>query len=43
MKLFDLNSKTYEVEIEPQALLLEPFKALYDRDKSSNKIRLNLS
>lgn len=37
MKLFNLNKTTYEVEIAPEALLLEPFKKLVDRDKSKNK------
>ena len=27
----------YEVEIEPEALMLAPFKAIYDRDKSKDK------
>lgn len=27
----------YEVEIEPEALMMVPFKAIYDRDKSKDK------
>lgn len=27
----------YEVEIEPEALMMAPFKAIYDRDKSKDK------
>ena len=34
MKLFELNRLTYEIDIAPEALLLEPFKRLIDRDKS---------
>ena len=35
IKLFHYES--YEVEIEPEALMLVPFKAIYDRDKSKDK------
>ena len=37
MKLFELNRLTYEIDIAPEALLLEPFKILIDRDKSKTK------
>ena len=37
MKLFELNRLTYEIDIAPEALLLEPFKRLIDRDKSKTK------
>ena len=37
MKLFELNRLTYEIEISPEALLLEPFKRIIDRDKSKTK------
>lgn len=37
MKLFELNKTTYEVEIAAEALMLEPFKKLVDRDKSKTK------
>ena len=37
MKLFELNRLTYEIEISPEALLLEPFKRIVDRDKSKTK------
>lgn len=37
MKLFELNRLTYEIEISPEALLLEPFKKIVDRDKSKTK------
>ena len=39
MKLFNLNVKTYEVEWEESVLVLAPFKALFDRDKSKHKDR----
>lgn len=42
MKLFELNPKTSEVEIEAQALLLEPFKKIFDRDKSKDKHKAKL-
>lgn len=35
VKLFKYEG--YEVTIEPEALMLAPFKALYDRDKSKDK------
>jgi len=35
MKLFNLNN--FKVEIEPEALLLAPFSAIWERDKSSTK------
>ena len=37
MKLFVLNRLSYEIEIAPEALLLEPFKRIVDRDKSKTK------
>ena len=37
MKLFELNRLTYEIDIAPEALLLEPFKRIVDRDKSKTK------
>lgn len=36
MKLFTL--KDYKIQIEPEALLLAPFGALWDRDKTKQKI-----
>lgn len=36
MKLFVLNDK-YELEIDPVAYALDPFKKIWDRDKSINK------
>lgn len=35
IKLF--NYSGYQVNVEPEALLLQPFKALWDRDKSKDK------
>lgn len=35
VKLFKYES--YVVEVEPEALMLKPFKTLYDRDKSKDK------
>lgn len=35
MKLFKYES--YEVRVAPEALLLKPFKKLWDRDKSKSK------
>ena len=35
MKLFKLEG--YKLEVEPEALLLKPFKAIWKRDKSSSK------
>ena len=35
IKLF--NYSGYQVNVEPEALLLKPFKALWDRDKSKDK------
>ena len=35
LKLFNLDS--YEVVVEPEALMLAPFKAIWDRDKSKDK------
>lgn len=35
IKLFKYEN--YEVKVEPEALLLTPFKALYERDKSKDK------
>lgn len=35
IRLFHYES--YEVEIEPEALMLAPFKAIYSRDKHKNK------
>ena len=35
IKLF--HYEEYEVEIEPEAIMLAPFKAIYDRDKSKDK------
>lgn len=37
MKLFHLNTKTYEVEFSEEALLLEPFSVLFKRDKTEHK------
>ena len=37
MKLFNLNIRTYEVEFEESALLLAPFAALFNRDKTPHK------
>jgi hypothetical protein len=35
IKLFKLDD--YEVTVEPEALLLKPFKTIWDRDKSKDK------
>jgi len=40
MKLFELD-KSYNVVWEPQALLLKPFAAIFNRDKSESKTRAN--
>lgn len=37
MQLFDL--KNYQVTFSPQALCLIPFKKLWDRDKSTDKVK----
>lgn len=37
MKLFKYED--YTVQVEPEAMLLAPFKAIYDRDKSPTKSR----
>lgn len=37
MRLFKYEG--YEVNIEPEALLLQPFKAIWDRDKTKSKDR----
>lgn len=39
MKLFELKNNV--VTFAPQALLLKPFKALWDRDKSEDKAKAN--
>ena len=35
IKLFNLDN--YEVTVEPEAIMLAPFKALWDRDKNKDK------
>lgn len=40
MKLFELD-QSYNVVYEPQTLLLKPFAAIFNRDKSENKARAN--
>jgi hypothetical protein len=40
MNLFQLNSQ-HNVEINPEAYTLLPFKAIWDRDKSKEKLRAN--
>ena len=37
MKLFELNRSNWDVEIAPEAILLEPFQKLIKRDKTRNK------
>lgn len=37
MELFELNKTTYDVDINPNALLLKPFKVIYNRDRSKSK------
>lgn len=37
MKLFKLDQHTHTVQIETEALLLKPFKVIYDRDDSEDK------
>lgn len=37
MRLFKYDN--YQLSIEPEALTLKPFKVLWDRDKSKNKIK----
>lgn len=37
MNIFQLNENTYKVEFSPQALLLKPFREIWDNDKSKDK------
>jgi len=37
MKLFELNRTNWDVEITPEAVLLQPFQKLIKRDKTRNK------
>lgn len=37
MKLFELNRTNWDVEIAPEAILLQPFQKLIKRDKTRNK------
>lgn len=37
MNLFEFNKNRFEVEFSPEVLLLKPFKAIIDSDKSKNK------
>lgn len=37
MNIFQLNENTYKVEFSPQALLLKPFREIWDNDKSKHK------
>lgn len=37
MRLFVFNRDNYEVEVEPEALMLAPFNALYKKDKTKSK------
>lgn len=39
MKLVKLEN--YRIEVEPELLLLKPFKSLYDKDKSVDKTKFN--
>ena len=39
MNLFKLNKDTYSVEFDEGALMLAPFRVLWDRDKSKKKTR----
>lgn len=40
LKLFQY--KDYKVEVAPEALILEPFKLIWDRDKTKNKSRATM-
>ena len=40
IKLF--RYEDYEVKIDPEAILLLPFKRIYDRDRSKNKATATL-
>lgn len=37
MNIFVLNSKTYEVDFDPQVILLKPFNDIISRDKTKGK------
>lgn len=37
MRLFKLNKDTYNVEIDEGALLLAPFRVIWNRDRSQKK------
>lgn len=37
MSFLTLNPETYEIDIEPEALLLAPIKSLYKKDKTKDK------
>lgn len=37
MKLFNMDTDTYEITIDPEVLLIKEFKAILERDKSKHK------